>query len=261
MPIMPAKMSIALSIATIALSACGASSGNSSSISGSATTIVPPRSSTTSTQVLIPTSSPLPALCSAYFTVLADAHLQPKIAQLSPAEQSSALAAFQAAIAHLSTSPLAPPALTSSSALGLLSHNITFAPSKTTLAPTALTGALAELKVSLQTTCQAVRPSSTQASAIASTAASQGWSNSCGSVSTLAISSADPTYALLEISPAATKSPGTTCFANGSSGVLERLTGKVWNVLQTFNSYPCGQAPPDVLYSFFGSSALDTCYP
>ncbi len=259
---MQPKKLVWLSFAMLTLTSCGASTANANDgNSGSATTVIASNSTTTSTQPLIPTSPPLPTLCSAYFTVVADVYLEPKIVQLSADERNAGAAMFSAAIKHLRTSPLAPPALSSSPALGVLSRQVNFAPTNVAAPIAPVNAAVAELKQALGNTCQPVRPTATQSSAIIATADSRGWSNSCSALATIAISSADPTYAILDASATAQKSPGTTCFADGSTGVLARLTAKVWNVVQTYTTYPCGQAPPDVLYSVFGANALEVCYP
>lgn len=259
---MQPKKLVWLSIAMLALTSCGASTANTANGSaGSATTVIASKATTTSTQPLIPTSPPLPALCSAYFTVVADVYLEPKIVQLSAEERNAGALAFSAALKRLRTSPLAPPALSSSPALGVLSRQVNFAPTNVAAPIAPVNAAVSELKQALGSTCQPVRPSAAQSNAIIATADSRGWSNSCSPTAAITISSADPTYAVLDASASVQKSPGTACFADGSTGALERLTAKVWNVVQTYTSYPCGEAPPDVLYSLFGTNALDVCYP
>ena len=249
-------------VLALLLSACGSigsAESNSKNQSGAPYGSNPDVIATSTTENLVPTALPSPQLCSSYFTILADNYLVGQIAQLSIGEQRSAATSYLSAISAIKNSSLEPVGLLGTSTLSTLSK-LTFSQSSTSAASLETT-AIAQLKVALSSTCQVLHPSATTQSSIETGATSQGFAASCDSSGTILISSADPTYAALQASTIESGPTTSLCFSQGYSGVLERLSGTIWNPVQPYVDYPCGQAPPDVLYSLFGQKSLDVCFP
>ena len=249
-------------VLTLLLSACGSigsAESNSKNQGGTSYGSHPDVIATSTTDNLVPTSLPSPQLCSSYFTVLADNYLVGQIAQLSIGEQRSAAISYLGAISAIKNSSLAPVDLLGTSTLPALSK-LAFSQSSASTVDRETT-AIAQLRVALSSTCQVLHPSASTLSSIETVATSQGFAASCDSSSTVVISSADPTYAALQASAIVSGPTTSLCFSQGYSGVLERLSGTIWNPVQPYVDYPCGQAPPEVLYSLFGQKSLDVCYP
>ena len=251
-------------VLALLLSACGSigsAESNSKNQGGAPSGSNPDVIATSTTENLVPTALPSPQLCSSYFTILADNYLVGQIAQLSIGEQRSAATSYLSAISAIKNSPLEPVGLLGTSTLSTLSK-LTFSQSSTSAAILETT-AITQLKVALGSTCQVLHPSATTQNSIETGATSQGFAASCDSSSTILISSADPTYAALQAISTIGSGVTTTslCFSQGYSGVLERLSGTIWNPVQPYVDYPCGQAPPDVLYSLFGQKSLNVCFP
>ncbi len=211
---------------------------------------------TSSTLALYPNNSSFSKTCSAYYLIAADIYLLGEISKLPAVQISAAQTNYDAAVGYLENTLKNHAAELSTTDAKALEIKLA---SSSTNNLTSLNIALANLKLNYGQLCQAARPIDATVDTMISVAESQGMSSACVSSATTLQSSADLSYAVVVANGSSTSA--TPCYANQADGILERLSGSNAAPVETFVLFPCGQAPPAVLLSLFGTRALDVCYP